>query len=136
MEKIWQPLVSLKEKTMYFGRVVWEDGELVDRVVVRGLKTRRRDSSILTNKILKKVFHLILYKTVDKVLPYIRSKIQKFRNSKFDRILTKEEKKEENSVEDIMINIGIGKELHRYKVDAYHKRGSEYGQRIIRTSVD
>lgn len=131
MEKIWQPIVSLAEKKMYFGRVIWEDEKTVDRIVVRGLKTRRRDSSTLTNKILSKVYDLVLYRTVDEVLPYIRSEIQKFRNSKFDRVLTEEEKKKEYSIEDIMINIGVGQELHRFKVDALHKRGSEYANDYI-----
>jgi len=53
MEKIWQPMVMTDKKKMYFGRVTWQDGEEVDRVVVRGLKTRRRDTSNVTTKVLK-----------------------------------------------------------------------------------
>lgn len=116
MEKIWQPIVLMGVKKMYFGRVVWQDGELVDRVVVKGLRDKRRDSSFVTNEIMGKVYDIILYKTLDQVLPYVRRKVNEFRT---------------NKLEDIMISIGVNKELYKYKVDALHKRGSEYANAYV-----
>jgi len=116
MEKIWQPIVMTGKKKQYFGRVVWQDGKLVDRIVVRGLRNRRRDSSSLTKRVMIEVYNFILYKTVDMVLPYVRSEIQKFRT---------------NPIEDIMVNMGVQQDLHRYKVNSWHKRASEYANTYI-----
>jgi len=53
---------------------------------------------------------------VNKVLPYVREELQKFRS---------------NPIEDIMLNIGVNKELHQYKVNAVQKRSSVYANQYI-----
>jgi len=116
MEKLWQPIVLTGRKKQYFGRVIWQDGKFVDRIVVRGLRSRRRDSSVLTNEIMAKVYRYICNGFVNRVVPYVRGKIQKFRTY---------------SLEDIMIGRGVNKPLHKYKVNAVHKRGSVYANHYI-----
>lgn len=116
LEKIWQPFVSTDKKKMYFGRVIWQDGKEVDRVVMRGLRPRRRDSSDLTDRVVTKVCDLVLYEDVSKVIPYVREIVRNF--TKID-------------LEELMISIGVNKPLKKYKVNTMHKRGSEYANDYI-----
>jgi len=67
-------------KKRYAGRVLIEDKKEVDFIKIRGMETRRSDSSIVTREIQKELFRLILYgASRGEIKEFLRGQAKRFK---------------------------------------------------------
>jgi DNA polymerase elongation subunit (family B) len=116
LEKVWHPLCLTSVKKKYFGRVVWEEGKFVDRVITRGMESVRRDSSELTKKVQQKLYDMILYGNVDKVLGYLKKVLTMTKAGMF-------------TLDAIAIGKGLTKNPDKYVANTDYIRGSRYANK-------
>ncbi len=106
-EKIYKTVLFKKKadgtgaKKRYAGRIIWEDGDVVDKFSVVGFESKRSDSPQVGRDLIKKVLRMICYETSkEDIYKYIEEFKIKVRT--------------EFTAEQIGLPIGITKPLEQY----------------------
>jgi len=100
----------------------WEDGKDVDYIYVRGFEYVRRDASKLTKEIQHKMFELLLYKTKEDVLNYLRKRVTDIQSGKF-------------SLEEIAVPKTLHKNPKDYSPPQDYVRGALYTNRWLSSDI-
>lgn len=113
LESIWNPLCLTEVKKKYFGKVIWEEGNFIERIITKGMESVRRDASTLTKKIQLDIYNFILSNNVKKIKPYLQKILYLAKKGKF-------------SLDTIAIGKGLAQHLDSYKANTDYIRGAKY----------
>ena len=121
-EKVYDKII-LQKKKRYAGRVVWEDGEEKDKIVIAGMAARRSDTPQISKQMQEKLFDMILKGELkDKCVGYVLDLIHKFINGGV-------------SIEDISQPVKLNMPIENYKVQNTPKiRGVKWSNENLGTS--
>ncbi|MDG6257560.1 MAG: DNA-directed DNA polymerase [Methanomicrobiaceae archaeon] len=120
-EKVYRRFFQAGKKKRYAGKLVWKEGQTVDRIDIVGFEMRRSDSPQITREVQYTVIDLILRETdFAPVKAYLAGVIAAYRRGEY-------------SLDEIGIPGGIGKELDAYATKDAHIRGAIYSNSYLGT---
>jgi len=120
-EKVYRRFFQAGKKKRYAGKLVWKEGQTIDRTDIVGFEMRRSDSPQITREVQYTVIDLILRETdFAPVKAYLAGVISSYRRGEY-------------SLDEIGIPGGIGKELDAYATKDAHIRGAIYSNAYLGT---
>jgi DNA polymerase I len=120
-EKVYRRFFQAGKKKRYAGRLVWKEGQTIDRIDIVGFEMRRSDSPQITREVQYTVIDLILKETdFAPVKAYLAGVISSYRRGEY-------------SLDEIGIPGGIGKDLDAYATKDAHIRGAIYSNTYLGT---
>ena len=105
-------------KKRYAGLIIFEDNKEVDYIMIRGFEYVRRDASKVTKEMQLKIFELMLRKTKEDVLGYLRQKLNDIRSGVY-------------SYDDLAIPKTLHKIPTQYDSPQDYVRGSIYSNKWL-----
>jgi DNA polymerase elongation subunit (family B) len=109
-------------KKRYAALVQWEDGKECDYILVKGFEYVRRDSSVVCKEIQYKMFELMLRKTKEDVLKYLREKLIEIRTGHY-------------SYDDLATPKTLHKNPEDYPIPQDYVRGAIYSNKWLNMGI-
>lgn len=84
-EKVYERFIQVGTKKRYAGKIVWKEGQYVDKIDITGFESVRGNTADITGTIQPKVIELILEDADFRELSdYLRQEVEKVRNMEYD----------------------------------------------------
>lgn len=120
-EKINERILFTDSQKRYLQKTVWDDGDFVDELNVKGFDSVRSDTPQPIQELLEKVY----YKILDGMKQF---KLKRFVHDKFTEL------KEEHSVFELAFSKSLGKSLGEYSGNSQHVRAVKFSNEHLGTN--
>jgi DNA polymerase elongation subunit (family B) len=114
--------IAFRSKKHYMAWMIDKDGKKVNEIVIKGMESQRRDSSLLTRELQKYVADAVLRRGCTGVIDYIR-------------LLRKEMLSGKLSLDHVAIRKTIHKKFEDYKANVDFLRGSRWNNENIKEGI-